>query len=100
MLRPTVVDFIELATRSEHFELQIEETCVAADSKLVGRSIKDCGLRQEYGVIVVAVKKGTGHMIFNPGGHEILQTGDILILIGSREHLDHVAKLARAGTPI
>ncbi|HEV8058611.1 MAG TPA: TrkA C-terminal domain-containing protein [Gemmataceae bacterium] len=43
-----------------------------------------------------SVKKGTGHMIFNPASHEILQAGDILILIGSREHLDHVAKLASA----
>jgi len=94
VLRPTVVDFIELATKSEHFELQIEETRVAAGSGLVGKSVKDSGLRQEYGVIVVAVKKGTGHMIFNPASQEILQAGDILILIGSREHLDGVAKLA------
>jgi K+/H+ antiporter YhaU regulatory subunit KhtT len=33
-------------------------------------------------------------MIFNPASHEILQTGDILILIGAREHLDRVAKLS------
>jgi voltage-gated potassium channel len=94
VLRPTVVDFIELATKSEHFELQIEETRVAAESALVGASVKDSGLRQEYGVIVVAVKKGTGHMIFNPASHELLQAGDILILIGAREHLDRVARLA------
>jgi voltage-gated potassium channel len=94
VLRPTVVDFIELATKSEHFELQIEETKVAPDSTLAGKSLKESGLRQEYGVIVVAVKKSSGHMIFNPASHELLQTGDILILIGAREHLDRVAKLA------
>ena len=69
--------------------------CLAAEQRAgPGKSVKDSGLRQEYGVIVVAVKKGTGHMIFNPASHEILQTGDILILIGPREHLDGVAKLA------
>jgi voltage-gated potassium channel len=94
VLRPTVVDFIELATKSEHFELQIEESRVAQDSTLVGKSLKDSGLRQEYGVIVVAVKKRTGHMIFNPASHELLQAGDILILIGAREHLDRVSQLA------
>src|SRR5262249_29646504 len=41
VLRPTVVDFIELATRSEHFELQIEEVTVRTGSPLVGQTLRD-----------------------------------------------------------
>ena len=41
VLRPNVVDFIELATRTEHLELQIEETRVQGGSRLVGSNLRD-----------------------------------------------------------
>src|SRR5207302_5399931 len=62
VLRPTVVDFIELATRTEHIDLQLEETNVAAGSPLAGASLKDSRLRADLKVIIVAIKKKGGHM--------------------------------------
>jgi voltage-gated potassium channel len=94
VLRPTVVDFIELATRTEHIELQIEESRVAASSPLAGTSIKDSRLRAELKVIVVAVKKGSGDMVFNPPPETVLEVGDTLVAIGDRQHLDELVKLA------
>jgi voltage-gated potassium channel len=67
VLRPNVMDFIELATRSEHLELQIEETEIRAGSPLGGRTLKESRIRQELGIIIiVAIKKPDGKMIFNP----------------------------------
>jgi voltage-gated potassium channel len=94
VLRPTVVDFIELATRTEHIELQIEESRVVASSPLAGTSIKDSRLRAELKVIVVAVKKGAGDMVFNPPPETVLEAGDIVVAIGDRQHLDELVKLA------
>src|SRR5262245_33644628 len=54
VLRPTVVDFIELATRTEHLELQLEESRVAAASPLAGKTLKDSAVRANLAVIVVA----------------------------------------------
>jgi voltage-gated potassium channel len=94
VLRPAVVDFIELATQTEHVDLQIEETRVAEKSKLVGLSVKDSRIRQDLGVIVVAIKKTTGRMVFNPAPETNLETGDVLIAIGDRERLDRLEGLA------
>src|SRR5207249_8002710 len=66
VLRPAVVDFIELATRTEHLDLQIEETRVEGGSRLEHVTLSDSRLRQDFGVIIVAIKKAAGHMLFNP----------------------------------
>jgi voltage-gated potassium channel len=94
VLRPTVVDFIDLATRTEHFDLQIEETRLAAGSALVGRTLRDSQVRERFGVMIVAIKKETGHMVYNPPGDARLEAGDILIALGQRSQLDELDRLA------
>ncbi len=94
--RPTVLDFIELATKTEHLELQIEETQVSAQSPLAGATIKDSNLRQEFSLIIVAIKKKSGRMLFNPPPEAVMEPGDILIALGDRQHLDQLEKLAGA----
>jgi voltage-gated potassium channel len=94
VLRPTVVDFLELATKTEHVDLQIEETQIAERSPLAGTTIKDSQIRQQLGVIIVTIKKSSGQMVFNPSHDAVLAGGDILIAIGDREHLDHLEALA------
>jgi voltage-gated potassium channel len=94
VLRPTVVDFIELATRTQHLELQIEETQISPRSLLVGTTLRDSQLRQALGIILVAIKKKTGEMIFNPAPEAVLESGDILISLGHRQQLDQLETLA------
>ncbi len=96
VVRPTVVDFIELATRSDHLELQIEETEVAAGSAIAGAQVRDSRLRQELGVIVVGIKKPDGRMLFNPAPEERIERGDILIALGRRDQMDRLGTLAAA----
>jgi voltage-gated potassium channel len=47
-------------------------------------------------IIIVAIKKAPGHMIFNPAPETLIEAGDILVAIGHREHLDQLDKLAGA----
>jgi voltage-gated potassium channel len=94
VLRPTVVDFLDLAIRSEHLELHIEEVQIAPQSRLAGVTILESRLRQELGVIVVAIKRATGEMVFNPPSDARMEPGDILITMGHREQVDKLATLA------
>lgn len=94
MLRPTVVDFIELATRSEHIELQLEEARISAASLLAGRSLRDSKIRTELKVIVIAIKKPAGKMLFNPDPDLLLETGDTIVAIGSREQTTRLEAMA------
>lgn len=94
VLRPTVVDFLELATRTEHLALNIEEAQLAATSPLAGATLENSMIRREHGLIVVAIKKGADRMLFNPSASTLLEAGDILIMIGGRNELDRVAAIA------
>jgi len=95
LLRPNATDFIELATRREHLELQIEETEVAPGSTVSGRALRDSGIRQELGIIIVAIKKPGGQMVFNPAPEVVIEPSDVLITLGPRPQLDRLAALAR-----
>lgn len=95
VLRPAVLDFIDLATRTEHLELQIEEAQIAPASALAGASLRDSRLRQDRGVIIVAIKKASGAFVYNPPGDAVIEAGDTLITLGNRAQLDRLEALAR-----
>jgi len=99
VLKPTVVDFIELTTRNEHIELQLEESRIEANSPLAGQTLADSRLRADHQVIIVAIKKRSGHMQFNPPPDAKLEVGDILVAIGSQDHLGNLSKLAKPSNP-
>jgi voltage-gated potassium channel len=94
VLRPAVVDFIELALGSEHLDLQIEETRIEPASPLAGQTLHDSRLRQELGVIVAAIKNKHGHLVANPTGETVMEAGDILIALGNRQSLDQLEERA------
>jgi voltage-gated potassium channel len=82
ILRPNVVDFIEIATGREHLELQMEEIIIPAESSFVGENLAGSGFRKETGVIIVGIKKAHGRMVFNPDSHTKLEGLDTLIVLG------------------
>jgi voltage-gated potassium channel len=96
VLRPAVMDFIELAMHKEHLELQIEETRIHPGSRLAGSSLKDSQVRQDLGAIIVAIKKPDGRMQFNPPAEAVIEPGDTLITMGHRQQLDRLESMARA----
>ena len=95
ILRPAVVDFIELVTKREHLELQMEEVLVGVRSSLGEKTILEAGIRQNLGIIVVAVKKKNGYMEFNPASDTMISEGDRLIVLGGGESLARLDSLAR-----
>ena len=93
ILRPSVVDFIEIATGSQNVELQIEEICISGPSKLIGKTLVTSGIRKETGVIIVGIKRGSG-MLFNPAPETSIEQGDILITLGDPTAISHLENLA------
>ncbi len=94
LLRPNVVDFLEFATRSEYFDIQIEEIEVSASASFVEKTLGEAGIGRDFGVIIVGIKRKDGSMVFNPSAKTIINPGDILIVIGPREKLQILSKLA------
>jgi len=94
VLKPAVVDFIEFATKSGNIELQMEEIVVSEKSSITDRTIHESGIGRELGVIIVAIKRKTGEMKFNPMHNTVIRAGDTLIAIGETLNLKRLESLA------
>ena len=88
ILKPAVVDFIEFATKSGNLELQMEEVKVSAGSRIKGQSLDECGIRKDLGIIIVAIKRESGEMEFNPTSASVIREGDTLVAMGETKQLD------------
>ncbi len=91
--RPTVVDFIDIATMGSSLGLMMEEAMIGENSDLINKNLIDSNLRRDFGVIIVAIKKSIGNMIFNPMPSETLEAGDVIVVIGKREDLQRMNAL-------
>jgi voltage-gated potassium channel len=96
LLRPNVLDFIDTAIGTERLDIEIGEVQVREGSRLMGKSFADSAIRQQAGVIVLAVKAAEGTMTFNPAPDTVIRAGDCLIVIGGDEQLKKLEALASA----
>lgn len=87
MIRPTVVSFLDEMLRSPDQTLRVDEVHLGPSSPLVGMTLGQADLGQKTGLLVVALQPREGVYQFNPGAHRILESGDILIVIGTREQI-------------
>lgn len=94
ILKPAVVDFIEIATAGGNVELAMEEIIVGKNSVLEGKTIAVSGVRQSLGIIIVAVKRASGRMEFNPSPELLMEAEDKLIVLGDTNQLRRLEVLA------
>ena len=87
IVRPTVTDFIDLTMRAGELDLIMEELRVSSRSHLNGKNLIDSEIMKKYDVIVVAIKRQNGTMLFNPKSETVIMADDILIVLGNSEHI-------------
>lgn len=91
VVRPTVVDFLDLTVGGE-LGLRLEELRVSEKSSFAGQNLMESKIRGDYDVIVVAIKREHGEMYFNPSPKTIMNAGDVLIVLGEHEHISELEK--------
>jgi voltage-gated potassium channel len=89
ILKPAMMDFIEITTRRQSLELRMEEMPLGENSSFIGKSLEAAEIRKSYGLIIVAVKKDSGKMIFNPQAGYVIEKGDRLIALGEDDDVNH-----------
>jgi voltage-gated potassium channel len=85
-MRPHVVDFFDTAM-NQQLPLEIEEVQVQSGSRFAGQTLEGSRIRQEMGVIVLAIKGEGSGMRFNPSPDVVIREGDHLIAMGEPDGL-------------
>ena len=66
-------------------------------TEMAGLSLKDSGIRQKLDLIIMAVKKTDGQMLFNPQADTVIEVGDTLIALGRRDSMHKLGKILASG---
>ena len=87
LLRPHVVQFLDFTTNGIGPDISIEQVRVSESSEVVSKTIREMQLRRNMGVIVMAIRRGDGGMLFNPPADTAVEAGDFLIVMGRQDDL-------------
>ena len=92
LLRPSVSSFLEIALSRKKEAIQIDELFVPKSSKYTNVLLKDSGIRQDFNLIIISIKKTSGEMLFNPHFETLIEPGDTVIVMGKTPDLKKFAK--------
>ena len=81
--RPTTADLIELFAEASHLEMELDEFPIAEESPLVGQSLAESGIREDFNLLIVGIKNGSGGIQFNPPATTRIPAGATLLVIGN-----------------
>jgi len=87
MVRPHVHQFLDFTTKNIGLDVTIEQVQVSPSSRLVDQSLRQMQLRRDFGVIVLAIRRASGSMDFNPAADAVIGGSDYLIVMGEQASL-------------
>jgi voltage-gated potassium channel len=99
LLRPHVVQFLDFTTKEIGADITLEQVRVSKSSGIGGKSIQELRIGSQVGVIVMAIRRYDGTMIFNPPAETAISGGDFLIVMGRQENLRTLEGLLAGPNP-
>jgi len=94
LLRPGVMDFIDVVAGNKKVDIQIEEITVRKGSTMHKKTLAELPLRTDLNVIIVSIQNEEKEIfIYNPKSDTIVDEGNKLIAIGEKASLDKLKEL-------
>ena len=94
LLKPAIADFMDSIV-AENLDLAFEEIAIEEKSIYIGKKLKDTNIRSELDLVIVAIRRKIGEMLFHPSGEIIILEGDLLIVIGRAESIQNLLGQAK-----
>jgi voltage-gated potassium channel len=98
LLRPGVVDFLDVVMYDDSLKLYLEDLIVGPGSSLDGLTVGQARIREKIGANILGIRRG-GQVIVSPPASTHLQPGDILVALGTRRQLAALESLVRSPAP-
>jgi len=96
LVKPEIIEFIDVMTESDELELKLEEVVLSEKSLLANKQLNQSNIKQETeGAMVMAIKKRGKKMIINPPGNMVLESEDILVALGNDAQIVRLREMAK-----
>jgi voltage-gated potassium channel len=87
VIKPQVAEFVSTVTMAGGPDLRFEQIQVPHDWAESGKQLHDLHVRSRTGAVVIAVQKPGGEFITRPDGHTLVESGDIVVGVGSADEI-------------
>lgn len=94
IVRPAVVDFLELSSAGGEAPIDLEEVQLGEGCPLCDRTLADLATH-DLEITVVAIKRAGSGTQLHPGKGDVLRAGDHIVVVGDKENLRRLAALAQ-----
>jgi len=96
LIRPGVTDFFQQVTLESGLELWLEEMHIGPGSSLDGKTVLESDIRRTTGVTLVGILRPETGETLTPDASTRIGAADVLIVIGTREQLSKLQRLAES----
>lgn len=99
VLRPSVVNFLDVVTERHDLAMRMEEVKVSAQSPIVGKALRDSGVGSQIGAVILDILGPDGQSRMKESENKTLalvvfQEGDVLIALGDDEQIGSLQAFA------
>ena len=95
--QPELADFVDLVLQGNHVEFRVQQMQIGDECSLAGMSLREAGIRQRSGAMILAVQDETRRLFLNPDPDLVITPGQVMVGIGTNDQIDRLTVLM-AGT--
>lgn len=92
LMRPHVIDVLDVLSTNKNSELQVQEVAVPKASRVSGHRLESL-LKHIEGISILALNSTNGSSQVHPTGKEVLYPGDKIIAMGTRNQIQSLQKI-------
>ena len=90
--RPTTADLVELFAEASHLEMELDEFRIPKRSWMVGRTLAESKIKEQFNLLVVGIKDIQGEFHFNPAPQQTIDDEDTLLVIGQVNDINRMKR--------
>ena len=90
---PEIAEFLDLMVHGQLVEFRVEQFEVAEGAPAAGKSLRESDIRGQTGALVLAVQDRSGAFSINPDADFIIEPGQVLYGIGTRNQVAQLRPL-------
>jgi voltage-gated potassium channel len=102
VLKPNLMNFLDVIVQGGELDMRIEEVELDPGSPLIDKTLKETGIGQHTGAIIVGINAPEGRVRINPSATSTISSvklgeGDVLIALGNEGQLNRLHEFVRKG---